>query len=826
MIQTNLKQILMGLAVIGSMQDVLAQQNIGEQVQINWQTSSQYDGKDNLNLKLVLKNMSNKPLDLKDWSLWFNSMFPVIERRTDSYQFTNENGNLFKLQFWNQVINSNDSLVFDYETQFPITNVSTVPNGFYFQSKGDLRKSYAVQNVNYASIPPSSPQQRDFYASLYDKNEKLNKLSDYSLVFPTPKSIKVNKGNFIVKGEVLYKADATFVMSDFLLSELKNVLGTSVRVSSGDKSELNIKENKSFGSEAYKLKIDKGGIHIEASTNKGIFYAIQSLKSMNQPNESVYSFPFVEIQDEPRYGYRGFMLDIVRNFNDKKTILKYLDIMAAYKLNVFHFHLIDDEGWRIEIPSLPELTEVGANRSPSYADGNSLHPAYGSGASSTKRLYLTKADFIEILKYANDRFITVIPEIETPGHSRAAIKAMETRYYRLKSQGKNKEAEEYLLHDFDDASVYNSAQNFNDNILNPALPSVYTFINKVLDEFKVMYNTAGVPFKTISLGGDEVPNGVWEKSPKIQQLMKEKGFTSVNQVWPYYIGRINDICLSKGLKLAGWEEIGMVNKGKGMTVNDDMPNKKNMLLDVWNNVIGGGHEDLAYRLANAGYPTVLISSSNMYFDMMWNTNFNEPGLNWATYADLYHSYSLLPEDYFANIDTYYSGKALGKEGFKDRVRLTEEGKRNLVGIKGGLFAETVHSEAKLDYMVFPRFFTLVERAWASKKAYESEANFVSSTFEKDYTQLVNRLGKVDLPKLADRVQFRLPAVGVKEQKGFLYANIEYPNFVIYYTIDGTTPTLQSAKYQPQKGVKITAGNKYVFAVIDADGRVGQLTAID
>src|SRR5690606_31576575 len=133
----------------------------------------------------------------------------------------------------------------------------------------------------------------------------------------------------------------------------------------------------------------------------------------------------------------------------------------------------------------------------------------------------------------------------------------------------------------------------------------------------------------------------------------------------YYIDKINKICLKKGLQLAGWEEIGMVNKGKGMVVNPNIADKQNMQLDVWNNVIGGGQEDLVYRLANAGYPTVLISASNTYFDMMWDRSFDEPGLNWATYADLYHSYSLFPEDYFANIHTYYSGKKL------DRSRISQ-----------------------------------------------------------------------------------------------------------------------------------------------------------
>ncbi len=816
--------IILGITVLLQSGHLYAQQHIGKKIQITWCTSNTYDGKDDLGLKLVLKNISNSPVDLKKWDLWFNSMFPILENKGSKYQLTHENGNLFKLAFTDQVIGAHDSLVFDYQTQFPIANISTVPNGFYFQDKKDIYKYYAVNDVVYKPIRKPIDEQKDFYTALYEKNDRLNRPADFPFIFPTPLSMHVGDGFFTLPEVLTYSVDKKFINIDFLLTDLKGAFQNSLQLSNEIEGKFRIKYKAELAREAYNLVVNEKGITIEASDNQGVFYAIQSLKSMLPPiNSTSIKLKFVSVNDKPRFAYRGFMLDIVRNFKSKEVIKKYLDVMAAYKLNVFHFHLIDDEGWRIEISSLPELTEVGATRSPSFMDGNTIHPAYGSGAIGTDKYYLSRADFIEILKYANERFITVIPEIETPGHARAAIKSMEARYHRLMALGKETEAKEYLLHDLEDQSVYNSAQNFNDNILNPALPSVYTFINTVLDDFKAMYDDAGLILKTVSLGGDEVPLGVWERSPKIIELMNEKGFTSVHQVWPYYINRINEICRAKGLVMAGWEEIGMVNKGEGMVVNKDFPDKQNMLLDVWNNVIGGGQEDLAYRLANDGYPVVLLSSSNMYFDMMWNTNFMEPGLKWATYADLYHAYSFLPEDYFANIDTYYSGKELGKAGFKDRVRLTEKGKRNLRGIKGGLFTETVHSESKLDYMVFPRFFTLVERAWAPKKAYESEESFATSLFEMDYTQFLNRIATVDLPKLKQSFEFRLPTVGIKLDNGVIRANTEYPNFAVYYTTDGTIPTLKSDKYDANNGVKLTAGAKYVFAVIDTLGRVGQLT---
>jgi hexosaminidase len=338
-----------------------------------------------------------------------------------------------------------------------------------------------------------------------------------------------------------------------------------------------------------------------------------------------------------------------------------------------------------------------------------------------------------------------------------------------------------------------------------------------------MYKDANISFKKISIGGDEVPNGVWTKSPKIDALMQREGMKSPNEVWPYYIERVNAICLAKGLDMAGWEEIGMVNKGQGMVVNPELQNKSNIQVDVWNNVIGGGQEDLAYRLANAGYQTVLISASNMYFDMMWNTNFMEPGLKWATYADLFHSYSLLPEDYFANIDTYYSGKKLGKKGFSQRIRLTEKGKANFLGIKGGLWAETVLNEEQMDYLVFPRFFALAERAWSDKRPYENEAKFDLKLLENDYAKFITKVGADELPKIAEQVKFRLPGVGLKEVKGKVFANVEYPGFSIYYTSDGSLPSLNSERYEANTAVPYRAGQVLAFAVVDSEGRLGQVS---
>jgi hexosaminidase len=801
--------------------ETIYSQSIADNVAIHWKPSPQYNGKDNLNLSLTIKNIGNSDFKLAEWDLFFNSMFPVLDKETEKYTISDLRGNMFKISFRSD-LKPMDSIQIDYESKYPIANISTMPNGFYLLHKANQKTFVGISNVSYDPINRSKEENKEFLENLYTKNASFDKSVAQLLIFPTPKYLKKLDGEFAVNRILkIYGNDKDLQIFE---REVDRLFITEP-VNSQNQADIILINNSLLGREAYNLNISKQKITIESSSSTGLFYALQSIKSLFKGLENKSYLPALEVSDEPRYGYRGFMMDIARNFRDKSVVLKYLDLMAENKLNVFHFHFIEDEAWRIEIPGLPELTEVGARRSPLFHLGNALQPAYGSGIDETK-YYLSRADFIEILKYAKEKHIQVVPEIETPGHARASIKAMEYRYNKYMLAGDKTAAEEYLLHDLDDKSEYNTAQNFGDNVLNPALPSVYRFLDKVLTEFISMYAEAGVPFEKVSLGGDEVPPGVWEKSTKIKALMDKEGMTSVHQVWTYYISKINELCISKGLQMAGWEEIGMVNKGSGMVVNPDMPNKQNMQLDVWNNIIGGGQDDLVYKLANAGYPTVLISASNTYFDMMWDTSFDEPGLKWATYADLYHSYSLFPEDYFANIHTYYSGKKLEKSYINKLVRITEKGRSNFLGIKGGVFAETLLEDENLDYLAFPRFYVLAERAWSQKRTYESESTYDKGKFDKDYVAFLNRVGQVELPSIKDKVAFRLPRVGLKIDNSIVKGNLEYPGFHAYYTLDGSIPSLDSPRFDFKNGINVNPRNILKVAVVDTEGRVGPISTIE
>src|SRR5207247_634993 len=267
-----------------------------------------------------------------------------------------------------------------------------------------------------------------------------------------------------------------------------------------------------------------------------------------------------------------------------------------------------------------------------FGSGPDVDRPWGSG-------FYSRADYLEILRYAAARHIEVIPEIEMPGHARAAIKSMEAN-------------QQYRLNDPDDRSVYTSAQGYHDNVMNPALESTYRFIERVVGELVAMRREAGVPLRHIHMGGDEGPAGVWEGSPAVQVYLKAHNLTSVDDLWFAFYGRVEQILKTQGLLPSGWEEIAVRKTHRaGQPTNIPNPDfaARGWRAYVWNNVPGGGAEDLAYRLANGGYDVVLSPVSNLYFDLAWNENPEETGLDWGGYVDLRRPFDFIPFDYYRNV---------------------------------------------------------------------------------------------------------------------------------------------------------------------------------
>ncbi len=826
-------------------------------VSIKWEVvENNHKGENRFLSALTLKNESQVKLPKVGWRIYF-SFVRTIEQASVTGGVTIKfiNGDLYELSPASNFksIEAGASLRIEFVSSDWAVNVTDAPTGFYVVWDNTPETGTAISN--FSINPSTEPKQYLRFAgdnvglitpqiiyeqNLYIKDISLDKLTK---IFPTPTSYKETQTPFNLNTAVTIVADESFQgEAEYLANELHTLLGkkptitsslpsTSVKFIHLTKSEM--------AAEAYQLKVQSDRISISASTATGIFYGIQSLKSLIPGTawskiQKMIDVPGVEVVDAPRFSYRGFFLDVCRNFHSKKQVMKILDLMALYKLNVFHFHLTDDEGWRIEIPSLPELTAIGSKRGHTLDSKNHLPPSFGSGPDVNNLIgsgYYTKAEFIEILKYATARHIQVIPEIETPGHARAAVKSMEARYNRLMKAGKREEAEKFLLTDLNDNSVYKSVQGWNDNVINVAIPSTYRFLETVTDELLTMYKEANSPITTIHFGGDEVPSGVWEKSPAVLELMKQNSsIKTVDDLWYYYYGKVNDMVKKKGLYLYGWEEIGMrKTQLDNKPVSIPNPNfvNENFHLDVWNNVLGWGAEDLAYQLANAGYKVVLSCVSHQYFDMAYYKAFDEPGYYWGAFVDVDKPFSFIPYDYFKNSKEDKFGSPIDKSIFIGKEKLTDYGKTNILGVKGLLWSETITSPERLEYMILPKMLGLAERAWASDPDWSLEQDLKKSDvlYQEAWSHFTNIIGKRELPRLdhyAGGFNYRIPAVGAFIEDGKVIANIQLPGLSIRYTTDGKEPTLKSKVYSSP----VTNKGKIKFKAFNTKGRGGSTIQIE
>jgi hexosaminidase len=414
-------------------------------------------------------------------------------------------------------------------------------------------------------------------------------------------------------------------------------------------------------------------------------------------------------------------LDVARNFNKKEAVFKLVDMMSFYKLNTLHLHLTDDEGWRLQISKLPELTDIGAFRGHTLDDHAYLHPSYGSGpepdsTSGYGSGFYTREDFIRILKFAHARHVQVIPEFDFPGHARAAIKAMDARYRHFMEEGDEEKAEEFLLSDPEDRSVYRSAQDYNDNVICVCREATYRFIEALVEEVVRMYEEADVPLTTIHIGGDEVPKGAWEKSPICSTFKSKHEITgSSSGLMDYFLERTSKILKERNLILSGWEEIVLDRDETGDHVVKAPVESNRFQVYIWDNFTTG-NQDIGYKIANAGYPVVLCSVTNYYF-VAYNKDPKEPGAYWGGFVDTRKAFEYVPFDVFKSLYATPMGRPYDPEvDFQDLVRLKPEAKDQILGIQGELWSEPIKGPEMLEYFYLPKLLGLAERAWAGSPA--------------------------------------------------------------------------------------------------------------
>ncbi len=807
----------------------------------------------------VVENQGRSVWGDHGWSLYYNQIagVPLPESLPEQVVVTQISGTFFSIQpAAGFELRPGDAVTFNYQCAGNAIKISDAPTGLYMifegQPEAQVLNQYHIgdfsdpKQINRSSqdlVPIPTARVR------YEQNENLSLLASENLspIIPTPWKINSNGHKLTIAQDLRISYTQGLAGTAQLLAGKLETLGHAVQLLEGEQEadiNLILSAETSGNEEGYSMTVNNQGIAITATGRAGIFYGCQSLLAVWPTDEDTKKeIAGLEIIDKPRFSYRGMHLDVSRNFHKPEAVKKLMDIMAFYKLNKFHFHLTDDEGWRLAIKGLPELTEVGGARGHTENELDHLRPAYGSGPFSEDNYgtgHYSRQDFIDMLQYAHARNIEVIPEINFPGHARAAIKSMEAREWRLQNDS-TVDRPSFLLSDPQDSSIYKSVQGYDDNVICVCKESVYRFIEFVISDIVSIYQEAGVPLNIVHTGGDEVPAGIWEKSPDCTALLAASpDLGSVADLPNYFLKRYHEILSQHDLVTAGWEEIAMHRVEAEVGGEDDplssrsimVPNPEfvdaNFLAYVWLSIWGVAGEDLAYQLANRGYKVVMSNASNLYFDFAYDKDPEEPGLYWAGLVGARQPFELTPLDVLKTGNKDIMGHPLSMDNYADYEKLTEEGRKNILGIQGQLWSETVKGPQQMEYYIFPKLLALAERAWAPDPDW---ANFTAHSdrmegLDQAWNRFANTLAQRDLPRmdhLWGSVNYRLAPPGVILENGLMRANVALPGLQIHFTTDGSEPTLQSTRYEGP--LEIPAGATVKVKCFSVTGKSSRTTTL-
>jgi hexosaminidase len=834
-------------------------------IAVRWELVTNFTGeKDVFDARFQLTNHSDIELSDKNWALFFSmAPRPILGNKTGQFaRLHHINGDWYALRpDKGFVLEPGKSIDISYRGVEAVIKETDRPLGLYFVFYDDAGKEQKIVNViEYTWKPFVDPDQVNrnekdeepipTAALSYRNNLDMTDLSPAAVkpIVPSPVSLMMDKDSVEVnKTWSIYFEKGLDGEAAYLAAALKEATGLDLKTQSGAPQGKAILLRQAplavngITDEAYTLSITATGIDISGSDDAGVFYGIQSLRACiplkaYAPKSGTLRLPNLHAKDAPRFAFRGLHLDVSRNFQTKETILRTLDLLSFYKINRFLFYTTEDEGWRLEIKDLPELTDVGAQRQhTSGKEAPVLHPAYGSGpfAKEEGRYghgYYSREDFVEILRYATARHIKIIPEVNFPGHARAAIKAMEARYERLMKEGKEAEANEYRLIDPGDKSVYLSAQGYQDNVVCVARESVFHFYEKVVDEIAALYKEAGLTLDEFHTGGDEVPEGAWTKSPMALELMRRHPeIKDPKNLQTYFLRELVQRLKSRNLQLDGWEEVALAKKTDGKYEPNPEFVNANVVPYIWNNIFD--YPDLGYRLANAGYKVVLCNVSNFYFDLAYSKDPQEPGLYWAGFVDTRHSWTFAPYDMFKTTKKNSLGQKLDLETVnadeKNKIiveHLKPQARKNILGLEAQVWCETVKGRDMLEYYMLPKLVGFAESAWAAERRWETVEDKTQreKLILEGWNVFSNSLGKRELPRLHylnGGYNYRVPPPGAVIENGELKANVEYPGLTIHYTTDGSEPTIASPRYEMPLPVKGPVALKSFDATGKASHRV-------
>ena len=428
--------------------------------------------------------------------------------------------------------------------------------------------------------------------------------------------------------------------------------------------------NKALGAEGYQLKVEMRGVVLTATDGPGLFYGAQTLLQLLPPQifspkkveETVaWTAPAVKIEDQPRFVWRGLMLDVSRHFFNKEEIKNFLDLMAQHKMNTFHWHLVDDQGWRIEIKRYPKLTEIGAWRK-NIGFGFDRKDSTAYGPDGRYGGFFTQDDIREVVAYAKARYITIVPEIEMPGHSVAALAA----YPELSCTG--------------GPFTTDTGEGILKGIYCAGNDAAFEFLQNVLLEVIDLF-----PGKRIHIGGDEVKKDTWHKCEKCQARIKQEDLKDEKELQSYFVRRIEKFLNAHGRTVIGWDEILEGGLAPNATVMS------------WRGVKGG------IAAANADHEVVMTPSSNCYFDFRQAKTGEPPAIGGEKVAPG----RILP------LEKVYPFEPISNEIPKDKAKY-------VLGADGNLWSEYFPNYAHVQYMAYPRACAMAEVTWTEAKQKDLE----------------------------------------------------------------------------------------------------------
>lgn len=561
-------------------------------------------------------------------------------------------------------------------------------------------------------------------------------------IIPAPVKYTTSKGAFVLKKTtVVYLQNSNpeiiQIVKLYFDSFAKKGITISIKKPIAKTNYINVELNKtldkSIGNEGYTLEVNQKIITIKSNSAKGIFYALQTfdqlmpLEEISKDNITVQACSII---DYPRFAWRGLMLDVSRHFFTPNEVKEYIDLMSKYKFNVFHWHLTDDEGWRVEIKGLPKLTEIGAWRVERFGHfGNREAPK--DGEKTPYGGFYTQEQIKDIVKYAAEKQITILPEVDVPGHSMALLAA----YPELSTKKEPKMVSPGAK--FAEWPGNGTFIMTVENSLNPSDEKVYQILDIVFGEIATLF-----PGQYIHIGGDECYHGYWEKDTNCQALMKKENLKDVKELQSYFIKKVEKIITSKGKKMIGWDEILDGGLAEGATVMS------------WRGLEGG------IKAAKLKHDVVMTPTTFAYLDYMQGDH----SLEVAVYSDLYlkkaYEFEAVPND----VDSKY-----------------------ILGGQANLWTEQIPTLQHAFYMTYPRAFATIESLWspAQNKNWDNFASRVEKQFHQfDYNE------KAICKALYDPIV----KTKLEEEKLLCTLSSELTNVELYYTIDGTFPAKYSTKY--------------------------------